>query len=69
MRLERPSARIRMLPDIAIRNLRQAAWILRGTELWQDAGVDELRRMALRLDEIADAVEDRALELPAASCG
>ena len=58
-----------MLPDITIRNLRQAAFILRETQLWQDAGIDELRRIALRLDEIADAVEDRSLELPAARCG
>ena len=58
-----------MLPDIAIRNLRQAAWILRGTDLWNDRDLNELKRIAARLDEIAERVENREIDEPAAACG
>jgi hypothetical protein len=58
-----------MLPDIAIRNLRQAAWILRGTDLWDDRSVEELKAIAHRLDEIAGRFEDRLVDEPLAACG
>ena len=58
-----------MLPDIALRNLRQAAWILRGTDLWNDRDLNELQRIAARLDEIAERVENREVDEPAAACG
>jgi hypothetical protein len=60
-----------MLPDNAIRNLRQAAWILRGTDLWDDTSVDELRTIAARLEQIAARFEDRLVDAPAqaAACG
>jgi len=58
-----------MLPDIAIRNLRQAAWILRGTELWNDRDAAELKRMAARIEAIAERVENREIDEPAAAVG
>ena len=58
-----------MLPDIAIRNLRQAAWVLRGTDLWDDRAVAELKLIAQRLDEIAERFENREVDAPAAACG
>lgn len=60
-----------MLPDNAIRNLRQAAWILRGTDLWDDTSLDELKAIAARLDQIAARFEDRLVDAPtpAAACG
>jgi hypothetical protein len=58
-----------MLPDIAIRNLRQAAWILRGTDLWDDRSVEELKAIAHRLEEIAARFEDRLVDEPVAACG
>lgn len=58
-----------MLPDNAIRNLRQAAWILRGTDLWDDGSVEELKAIAMRLDQIAERFEDRLVDAPAAACG
>jgi len=60
-----------MLPDNAIRNLRQAAWILRGTDLWDDSSLDELRTIAARLEQIATRFEDRLVDTPAptAVCG
>lgn len=60
-----------MLPDNAIRNLRQAAWILRGTDLWDDAALDELRAIATRLDQMAERFEDRLVDAPApaVACG
>jgi hypothetical protein len=58
-----------MLPDNAIRNLRQAAWILRGTDLWDDSSVEELKAIAKRLDQMAERFEDRLVDAPAAACG
>lgn len=58
-----------MLPDIAIRNLRQAAWILRGTDLWDDRALAELKSIAARLDAIAERVENREVDEPAAAVG
>lgn len=58
-----------MLPDIAIRNLRQAAWILRGTDLWDDRALAELKGIAGRLDEIAQRFEDRLVDEPITACG
>ena len=60
-----------MLPDNAIRNLRQAAWILRGTDLWDDTSVDELKTIAARLEQIAARFEDRLVDAPVqtAACG
>lgn len=60
-----------MLPDNAIRNLRQAAWILRGTDLWDDGSVAELKAIAVRLDQMAERFENRLVDdpAPAAACG
>jgi hypothetical protein len=58
-----------MLPDIAIRNLRQAAWILRGTDLWDDHAVAELASIARRLEQIAVRFEEREVDEPLAACG
>lgn len=53
-----------MLPELAIRNLRQVADILRRTDVWDDTVVDELNRTARRLDLLADRFENKQVEVP-----
>lgn len=53
-----------MLPELAIRNLRQVADILRRTDVWDDTVVDELNRTARRLDLLADRFENKQIEVP-----
>jgi hypothetical protein len=53
-----------MLPDLAIRDLRQAAHLLLQIDLWDKAVLDELRRTSERLLLIADRFENKVVEFP-----
>ena len=51
-----------MLPDNAIRDLRLAAGVLRGIDVYDASVVAACRRMAVELSRLADKLEDRLVE-------
>jgi hypothetical protein len=52
-----------MLPENAVRNLRQVAGILRGIDLWDEDVVRELIQTSRRLEMLADRVEGKVVDL------
>ena len=51
-----------MLPDNAIRDLRLAAGVLRGIDVYDASVVAACRRMATELGRLADRLEERVVE-------
>lgn len=53
-----------MMPDTTVRTLRQVAEVLRGIHLWDDDIERELATTSLRLDRIADCMDEKVIDFP-----